>query len=160
MHRFFSAIGAVQFVFLAASPQPGADMLGQHHNGLGIEQATGAGLLEIGRQLAMQARQALVVAGKQLRFDAQQIAPVCRDPFVQGDLDAQVGEVMADGPVCRPGAITEQCSQGEEGDEENQEFTHGTGYQPSAGVRNRVVVLRTRINKLSFSVIEPVPAAL
>ncbi|MCY1178227.1 hypothetical protein D9M73_185670 [compost metagenome] len=125
VHGFFTVVGAVQLVFLAAGPQPGAHVLGQHHNGLGVEQTAGAGLLEVRRQLAMQAGQALVVARKQLWLDAQQIAPVGGNALIQGDLDAQVGEVMADGPVRRPCAIAKQSGQGEEGDEENQEFAHG-----------------------------------
>ena len=62
----------------AADHQPGADVLGQHHHGFFVEQALIAGLLQIGREFAVQACGALVIGGEQFGLDAEQIATVGR----------------------------------------------------------------------------------
>ncbi|MNP35532.1 hypothetical protein D3C76_1288680 [compost metagenome] len=70
-----AAVGhLIQLVLLAAGPQPGADVFRQHHDRARADQALGTGLLQIGRELAVQALQVLVVAGVEQGFDAQQVA--------------------------------------------------------------------------------------
>lgn len=81
-------------------------MFGQYHDGLVVDQALIAGVLQVGREFQMQAFQALIVGGKQLGLDAQQIATIGWHAFVDGQCNAQVRQVMRNGALLGPDQIS------------------------------------------------------
>jgi hypothetical protein len=70
-----------------------------------IDQPLVSRRLQVGRELQVQAFQALVVAREQFRLNAQQVAAIGRLAFVDGQGDAQVGQVMRHGAFLGPDQI-------------------------------------------------------
>ena len=105
VHGVLEVSGLVQLILFSAEHQPSADMFRQHHNGLGIDQPKVPGILQVGGQLQMQAFQALVIGREQFRLDTQQVAPVGWFALVDGEGDAQVGQVMRHGALLGPDQI-------------------------------------------------------
>ncbi|MNH22539.1 hypothetical protein D3C79_824010 [compost metagenome] len=83
-------------------------MLRQHHHRARAYQALGTGLLQVGRELAVQALQVLIVAWVKQGLDAQQVALLAGHAVVQRQFDAQVGEVVAFRALLGPEAIAAQ----------------------------------------------------
>ena len=92
----------VHLALFAKRPKPGADVFGQDDNGFTADQALLTCVLQVSRQLQVQALQALVVTGEQLRLDTEQVALVRGDALVQCQFDTQVGQVMAGGTLFCP----------------------------------------------------------
>ncbi len=128
--------GLVQLIFLATEHQPGADMFRQDHDGLVVDQALVPGLLQVGREFAVQAFQALVVGGEQLRLDAQQVATVGRCALIDGEVDAQVRQVMRHGAVRGPDQVGGDGGNQGHGDGERSEVC-AWGNRQQTGCRVR-----------------------
>ncbi|MNE27326.1 hypothetical protein D3C80_1207310 [compost metagenome] len=126
LQGFAALSDLVQLVFLATGPQPGADVFRQDNDGLGVDQALGAGMFKVGGQLAMQALQALVVTGEQLRLDAQQVAVIGRHAFAQGQLDAQVRQVVPGRALFGPEPVATQGGNDNQRQGAQQKFSHET----------------------------------
>ncbi len=114
-HGLGQVLGLVDLGLLASGHQPGADVLGEHHDGTRVDQPFVAGLGQVGTEFQTQAFGALVVLGEQFRLDAQQVAALGRLALVEHHLAAQVGQVVAHRATLRPAGIT-----GEE-DDQNEE---------------------------------------
>ena len=100
-------------------------MFGQHDDGFFIQQALVLGLLQIGRQLAVQALGALIVGGKQLGLDAQQIAAISGCALVDREIDTQVRQVMTHRTVRGPHGVGRKGGNQCHGEGQVQKFAHG-----------------------------------
>ncbi|MNC28126.1 hypothetical protein D3C75_763230 [compost metagenome] len=87
----------------------------------------GAGLLQVGRELAVQALQVLVVARVEQRFDAEQVAVLAWHAVVQCQFDAQVGQVVAFRALLGPEAIAAEGGDHHQRQGACQEFSHEAG---------------------------------
>ncbi len=105
-------------------------MLGQYHHGFFVEQALIAGLLQVRRKLAVQACGTLVIGGEQFGLNAEQIATVAGRALIDGELDAQVRQVMSRRPVCRPHGVGGQGGNEGHGEKQIQKFAHENQQQP------------------------------
>ncbi|MNT57495.1 hypothetical protein D3C72_1948650 [compost metagenome] len=74
----------------------------------------------------MQALQVLVVTGVQLRLDPQQVAMVGGNAFAQGQLDAQVRQVMPGRSLPGPEPVAAQRSNDNQRQGAQQKFSHET----------------------------------
>ncbi len=108
-------------------------MFRQHHDGFVIQQALILGLLQIRREFAVQAFGALVVGGKQLGLDAQQVAAVGGRALIDRQFDAQVRQVMPRRPVRRPHGVGGQGGNKGHGEKQVQKFAHENQQQPGTG---------------------------
>ncbi|MNZ98108.1 hypothetical protein D3C78_1173830 [compost metagenome] len=80
-------------------------MFGEHCQCLCREQASLACLLQVSRQLEVQARDTLVVMGVERRLDDQQVAAGRGRSLLTDDLAAQIGQVVANRTLLAPRAI-------------------------------------------------------
>ncbi|MNR26539.1 hypothetical protein D3C85_1437590 [compost metagenome] len=100
-------------------------MFRQHDDGFFIQQALVPGLLQIGRELAVQALGALVVGGKQLGLDAQQVAAIGGCALIDGDVDTQVRQVVTHRTVRGPHRVGREGGNQCHGEGQVQKFAHG-----------------------------------
>ncbi len=138
-------------------------MFRQHHDGFVVDQPLVSGRLQVGRELQVQAFQALVVGREQLRLDAQQVAAIGGLALVDGQGDAQVRQVMRHGALLGPDQIGGDGGNQGQGDGKSEKFTHGeqttdrvqgspTRVGPMAAACQGALCIW--INNLSVSVIE------
>ncbi|MNN03609.1 hypothetical protein D3C81_1163050 [compost metagenome] len=101
-------------------------MLRQHHHRARANQPLHTSLLQIGRELAVQALKVLVVTWVEQGFDAQQVAVFTRHAMVERQLDAQVGKVMAFRALLGPEAVAAQGGDEDQRQCASKQFSHGT----------------------------------
>ncbi|MNO63544.1 hypothetical protein D3C76_542520 [compost metagenome] len=134
----FAALGnLIQLALLSARPQPGTDVFRQHDHRARVHQALGAGLLQIGCELAVQALQVLIVARVQQWFDTEQVAVLARDAMVKRQFDAQVGQVVAFRALLGPEAIAAEGGDHHQRQGACQEFSHQAWVFAKSGVAIR-----------------------
>ena len=125
VHGFIDRRGLIQLIFLASGKQPGTDVLRQHHDGFVVKQALVTGLLQVGRQLAVQMFEALIIGGEQLRLDTQQVAALAGLAVIHCQLNAQIRKIMAYGALPGPNGVTGDHGDQQQGNGDIENFAHG-----------------------------------
>ncbi|MGF6616100.1 hypothetical protein ABH910_002993 [Pseudomonas sp. YL-218 TE3947] len=125
VHRFLERSGLVQLIFFATDHQPGTDMFGQYDDGFFIQQALILSLLQVSRELAVQAFGALIIGGEQLGLDTQQIAAIGGGALIDRKADTQIRQVMTHRTVRGPHGVGREDGDQRHGEGQVQKFAHG-----------------------------------
>ncbi len=91
-------------------------MLRQHDDGFVVEQPGLTRFVQIRGEFQVHQVQALIIARRQVRLDAKQVAVVIVDAVVDRQLDAQIGQVVAHLALLGPEPVTGGC--GDQSDEQ------------------------------------------
>jgi len=99
-------------------------MFRQYHHRSWVDQAIFTGLLQISGELAVQSLNVLVISRKQLGLDPQQIAAFSGLAFIDGQTNAQIGQVVTRRALSGPDCVADKAGNTQQNQADGEEFAH------------------------------------
>ncbi len=123
-HGVIQRGGLIELILLATGEQPGADMFRQYHHRAWVDQPLVTGLLQISGELAVQSLGVLVISRKQLGLDPQQVAALTGLAFIDGQTNAQIGQVVTRRTLIGPDRVADEAGNAQQNQADGEEFAH------------------------------------